>query len=61
MKDIYNKGLSDKILKEFPGLGHTRDGVKEFVIHDVAGTRQTRKNVGQSEIEGKWELDRGLL
>lgn len=62
MKDIHNKGLSNKILKEFPGLGHTRNGVsREFIIHDVAGTRRTRKNVGQSEIEGSWELNRGQV
>jgi hypothetical protein len=56
MNEIHEKGLSDKIIKEFPGLGHTRQGVvREFVKHDVAGTRIARKQVGLSEIEGSWE------
>lgn len=59
MNEIHNKGLSDKILKEFPGLGHTRDGVKrEYIQHDVAGTRITRKLNNEIEIEGLWDYNR---
>jgi hypothetical protein len=55
MNDIHRKGLSDKILKEFPGLGHTRDGVyRKYIRHDVAGTRIKRINNNQIEIEGRW-------
>jgi hypothetical protein len=60
MNDIHKKGLSDKILKEFPGLGHTRDGVyREYIQHDVAGTRISRKRNNQIEIEGRWDFSNG--
>jgi hypothetical protein len=57
MNDIHRKGLSNKILKEFPGLGHTRDGVyREYIKHDVAGTRLFRVQNNQIQIEGRWEM-----
>jgi hypothetical protein len=56
MNEIYEKGLSTKILKEYPGLGHSRGGVvREYITHNVAGTRYSRKKSGLSEIEGIWE------
>jgi hypothetical protein len=68
MLDIYKKGLSGKIIKEFPGLGHSSGRghnwvgePREYVRHDVAGTRQIRRNRGQREIEGKWEYNRGKI
>ena len=68
MLDIYKKGLSAKILKEFSGLGHTSGqgwtwkGIpREFIRHDVAGTRALRKRNGQTEIEGTCELNRGQI
>jgi len=68
MLDIYKKGLSGKIIKEFPGLGHSAGGgwnwsgsPKEFIRHDTTGTRQMRKKSGMREIEGKWDLNRGLV
>jgi glycosyltransferase involved in cell wall biosynthesis len=62
MVDIYKKGLSDKILKEFNGLGHssgkgfTWTGMpREYIQHDVAGTRKINKIQKNIEIEGVWE------
>ena len=62
--DIHKRGLSDKIIKEFPGLGHTSGegwtwkGVpREYILHNVAGTRRNRKSKGLHEIEGTWELN----
>jgi hypothetical protein len=61
--DIHNKGLTSKILKSFPGLGHT--GGKgwcweqvpgEYVKHDTAGTRKDRVRKGKQEIEQGWQL-----
>jgi hypothetical protein len=58
MLHIYRYGLSEKVLKEFPGLGHTsgkgwtwegRPSV--YVKHATRGTRQVVKG----EIEGKWD------
>lgn len=62
MLDIYRKGLSDKVIKEFPGLGHSAGqgwtwtgSPKEFIRHDSAGTRQYRRTISKEEIEGRWE------
>lgn len=65
MLDIHKRGLSDKILKEFPGLGHTAgNGLSwkpcagEFIIHDVSafgGTGKMRREMGLEHIEGAWE------
>lgn len=48
MLDIYKKGLSEKILKEFFGLN-------DFIRHRFRGTRRERADRGLSEIEGNWE------
>lgn len=68
MFDIYKKNLSNKILKEFSGLGHSSGqgfswkGIpREYIRHDVAGTRKICQNNGQREIEGVWEHNEGQI
>lgn len=68
MLDIYKKGLSNKVLKEFPGLGHTSGRgftwtaiFSEYVRHDTMGTRKLNKINGKREIEGSWELNIGQV
>ena len=63
MLDIFRKGLSSRVLKEFPGLGHSSGRgfswvgqPREYIQHDVAGTRTLRKASGMFEIEGMWEI-----
>jgi len=60
--DIHKKGLTNKIIKVFPGLGHTAgkgwvwEAVPgEWIQHDTAGTRQMRVKKGLLDIEGQWE------
>jgi len=60
--DIHNHGLTEKILKVFPGLGHTHgkgwswESVPgEHILHDTAGTRKDRVRRGKTEIEGTWD------
>jgi hypothetical protein len=60
--DIHNHGLTEKIIKVFPGLGHTHGKgwswsavPGEWIIHDTAGTRKDRVRRGKTEIEGQWE------
>jgi hypothetical protein len=62
--DIHKKGLSEKIIKVLPGLGHTHGKgwcwsavPGEWVLHDTAGTRKDRVKRGKSEIEGRWTYD----
>lgn len=62
MLDIFKRGLSGKILKEFPGLGHSAGrgwnwtgGPREFIRHDTRGTRQPRIRRHMKEIEGNWQ------
>jgi len=61
MLDIHNRGLSNKILKNFPSLGHSAgkgfnwEGVpREYIRHDVQGTRKYRVQHGLPAIEGGW-------
>jgi hypothetical protein len=61
--DIHNRGLSEKILKQFPGLGHTAGQgwcwtpvPPVWIRHDTAGTRHDRVRRGKQEIEQGWEL-----
>jgi len=68
MLDIHKKGLSEKILKEFPGLGHSSGkgwhwaGIpREHVRHNTRGTRDVRVKKHLSEIEGPWEYNRGQV
>jgi hypothetical protein len=62
MNDIAEKGLSDKILIEFPGLGHSSGKgwgwvgePREYIEHHTAGTRNDRLKKGKHETEGAWE------
>lgn len=65
MIDIHKKGLSEKVLKEFKGLGHTngcgmswKPCAGEYVIHNVegfGGTGKMRVAKGLPHIEGAWE------
>jgi len=61
--DIHKQGLTDKIIKRFPGLGHTHGRgfvwsavPGEWIKHDTAGTRKDRRRRGKQEIEQGWEL-----
>jgi hypothetical protein len=60
--DIHRKGLTSKIIKILPGLGHTHGKgwswsavPGEWVLHDTAGTRKDRVRKGKQEIEQGWE------
>jgi len=60
--DIHRRGLTKKIIKEFPGLGHS-SGVgwtwkgeqREYIEHHTQGTRKIRREKGLREIEDGWE------
>ena len=60
--DIHRRGLTAKIIKEFPGLGHSSGKgwcwtgePREYIRHDTAGTRKDRVRRGKPEIEGPWD------
>jgi glycosyltransferase involved in cell wall biosynthesis len=60
--DIHRRGLTNRIIKEFPGLGHSSGkgwnwiGQKrEYIEHHTAGTRKIRRENGLQEIEPGWE------
>jgi len=66
--DIHKQGLTGRIIKEFPGLGHTSGKgwtwvgkPSEWIQHDVAGTRASRVKKGQGEIDGGWVLNQGQV
>ena len=68
MLHIFKSGLSEKILKEFPGLGHSAGkgwnwtgAPREFIRHDTRGTRARRVLKRLPEIEGGWEFNRGQV
>jgi len=50
MIDIHKRGLSDKILIEFPDL-------KRYIKHYTRGTRNYRKSRGMPQIVGQWEFE----
>ena len=61
MNAIKRAGLSDKIIKEFPGLGHSSSAgwnwtgeAREWIRHDTRGTRDVRTKKHLPEIEGGW-------
>ena len=58
MLDIHKKGLSGKILKQFPGL--VNNGPK-FVEHHSSGTGGMRIARGLTHIEGPWVKNRGQV
>lgn len=51
MNEIKRQGLSDKILKEFPGANIYGN---EYIKHDTDGTRRERRKRGLPEIEQGW-------
>jgi len=60
--DIHRRGLTSKIIKEFPGLGHSSGKgwnwvgePREFIQHDTAGTRMIRRRKGLPEIDPNWD------
>jgi hypothetical protein len=60
--DVHNRGLTDKVYKQFPGLGHTAGKgwcwtpvPGEWIIHNTAGTRRERTRRGKQEIEQGWQ------
>lgn len=60
--DIHRSGLTSKIIKEFPGLGHSsgigwnwKGEPREYIEHHTAGTRKLRRSKGLPEIEQGWE------
>jgi len=60
--DIHRRGLTSKIIKEFPGLGHSsgigwnwKGEPREYIEHHTAGTRNLRRTKGLPEIEQGWE------
>jgi len=62
MRDIYNRGLSNIIIKEFPGLGHSsgkgwnwEGRPRKYIRHDTRGTRDERLSRNLGEIKGPWE------
>lgn len=52
MNEIKQQGLSDKILKEFPGANIYGN---EYIQHSTGGTRGERRKRGKIDIEGGWE------
>lgn len=62
MLDIHRKGLSDVVLKEFEGLGHSSSSgwtwvgePRYYIRHDTRGTRDVRVKKRKPEIQGVWE------
>ena len=60
--DIHRRGLTSKIIKEFPGLGHSSGKgwvwtgePREFIRHDTRGTRDVRIKKHLPEIEPGWD------
>lgn len=58
MLDIHKKGLSGKILKQFPGLVNN---VHAIVEHHSSGTGGMRIALGLTHIEGPWVKNRGQV
>jgi len=64
MLDIHKKGLSSKILKQFPGLSNEHcqgSDVSRFVRHHSNGTGGMRIARGLPHIEGRWVENRGQV
>jgi len=68
MLDIHQRGLSGKIIKVFPGLGHFTEGGTvldeapgENVHHYKAATRQFRAKKHMPEIERDWVANNGRV
>lgn len=61
--DIHRRGLTDKIIKRLPNLGHTggkgwnwKAITPVYVKHETAGTRRERVRRGKGEIEQGWDF-----
>jgi len=52
MNAIKREGLSDRILKEFPGASIYGS---EYIQHDTSGTRSENRRHGRPEIDGNWQ------
>lgn len=68
MLDIHKRGLSNKILKQFPGLGHTSGkGLNwmpvpgEHIRHDPGSTSKARTGKNARAIEGGWVINMGQV
>jgi hypothetical protein len=68
MLDIHQKGLSGKIIKAFPGLGHFTEGGDVLdgapganVHHYKAATRQFRAKKNIPQIEQGWVVNNGKV
>ena len=68
MLDIHKRGLSAKILKQFPGLGHSSGkgwnwaGIpREHIRHNTRGTRDVRVKKHLPEIEAGWVTNKGQV
>lgn len=61
MLEIYRKGLSEVVLKEFKDLCYSDKKEKYYIKHRKRGTRDIRIKNHKDEIEGSWEkvLDPG--
>jgi hypothetical protein len=68
MLDIHKRGLSSKILKQFPGMGHSSGkGLnwtgtpREHIRHDPGSTIKERTGQAPRQIEGGWVMNAGLV
>lgn len=68
MLELHKRGLSGRVLKQFPGLGHSSGrgwnwaGIpREHIRHDTRGTRDVRVRKHQPEIEAGWTLNKGRI
>jgi len=68
MLDIHKRGLSDKVLKQFPGLGHSsgkglnwKGMPREHIRHDPGSTIKERTGNEARKIEGGWVMNKGLV
>jgi len=68
MLDIHKRGLSGKILKQFPGLGHSSGkglnwiGIpREHIRHDPGSTVREWTGDAPRRIEGGWVMNAGLV
>jgi len=68
MLDIHKRGLSDRILKQFPGLGHSSGkGLnwtgtpREHIRHNPGSTIKARTGEDARKIEGGWVRNEGLV
>jgi len=68
MLDIHKRGLSHKILKQFPGMGHSsgsglnwKGEPREHIRHDPGTTIRERTGEAPRAIEGGWVMNEGKV